>query len=467
MPTSHAISVLRRVLPGLALFAAVGVVYTPPVAARTPTAGAGTGGTTAVAQVAPDSVGPAGPAAAAEPGSELRVWLVTAGPGDAVWERYGHNAIRVLDTRTGRDVSYNWGIFDFQQVDFIPRFLQGRMLYMMAPFSTPAMIDAYARANREVVLQELSLTPAEKLELRNLAEINALPENRDYLYQYFLDNCSTRVRDLLDLVLDGRLRAHFADQPTQTSYRFHTRRLNQVDPFIYTGLDLLMGTPTDKPLSVWEEMFLPLTLRDEIRNVEVAREDGTTTPLVMDERIAAPSARPAEPDAPPGWLPFYAILGALLGALLAALGSTAARTSAALRRTILTAGVLWTLLGGIAGTILVLLLFTDHTFAYWNENLFLVHPLLLALAFTLPMAGRSEPWRRRARAVATVVLVVAVLGLLGQMVPISRQQNAMFLALFLPTHAGLWWGLRGHPTVGKSPTGKRGIRSLRPGSGRA
>ncbi|MDX1647259.1 MAG: DUF4105 domain-containing protein, partial [Longimicrobiales bacterium] len=135
----------------------------------------------------------------AEPGSELRVWLVTAGPGDAVWERYGHNAIRILDTGTGRDVSYNWGIFDFQQVDFIPRFLQGRMLYMMAPFSTPAMIDAYARADREVILQELDLTPAEKLELRTLAEINALPENRDYIYQYVLDNCSTRVRDLLDL----------------------------------------------------------------------------------------------------------------------------------------------------------------------------------------------------------------------------------------------------------------------------
>ena len=72
---------------------------------------------------------------AGEPGSELRVWLVTAGPGDAVWERYGHNALRVLDTRTGYDVSFNWGIFSFgQPVQFIIRFLQGRMVYTMAPF---------------------------------------------------------------------------------------------------------------------------------------------------------------------------------------------------------------------------------------------------------------------------------------------------------------------------------------------
>lgn len=421
MPTFPAISVLRRAVSGLALAAAVGTVHA----------------SMAVAQ--------------AEPGSELRVWLVTAGPGNAVWEHYGHNALRVLDTRTGRDVSYNWGIFDFQQVDFIPRFLQGRMLYKMAPFSTADMIAAYARADREVVLQELDLTPSEKLELRNLAEINALPENRDYIYQYFLDNCSTRIRDLLDLVLDGQLRERFADEPTGTSYRFHTRRLTRVDPLIYTGMDLLMGTPAEEPLTVWEEMFLPMTLRDEIRTMEVEREDGAAVPLVADEEVAAPSARPADADAPPGWLPFYAILGGLLGALFAALGSAAARRRAALRRTILAAGILWTLLGGIAGTIIVLLLFTDHTFAYWNENLFLAHPLLLALAFVLPMAGRAERWRRRARAVATVVLAVALLGLLWQMVPVSRQQNAMFLALFLPAHAGLWWGLRRRISGGAEP----------------
>mgnify|MGYP002623770427 CR=1 FL=1 len=104
-------------------------------------------------------------------------------------------------------MSYNWGIFDFEQVDFIPRFLQGRMLYMMAPFNTQAMIDAYGRANREIVLQELDLTPSEKLELRRLAELNALPENRDYTYQYFLDNCSTRAPDLLTRVLGAAIQA--------------------------------------------------------------------------------------------------------------------------------------------------------------------------------------------------------------------------------------------------------------------
>lgn len=390
---------------------------------------------------------------AQEPGAELRVWLVTAGPGDAVWERYGHNALRVLDTRTGRDVSYNWGIFDFDQVDFIPRFLQGRMLYMMAPFSTPAMIDAYARADREVVLQELDLTPAEKGELRDFAEINALPQNRDYAYQYFLDNCSTRVRDLLDRVLDGLLRESFAGVETGTSYRYHTRRLTQVDPLIHTGMDLLMGAPTDQPISVWEEMFLPLSLRDEIRSVLRTGPDGATRPLVLSEEVVVESTRPPEPRAPPRWLPLYVTLGMALGALFASAGTARVRSTTPLRRLVVAAATAWGLVGGVAGTMLVLLRFTDHTFAWGNENLFLANPLMLVLAVAVPLAAFRSEWESRAGRLAMLLAAVALLGLLWQLVPASTHRNAMFFVLLLPAHLGLAWGLSGRGSSGARDPG--------------
>ncbi|NNL31309.1 MAG: DUF4105 domain-containing protein, partial [Gemmatimonadetes bacterium] len=344
-----------------------------------------------------------------EDGAVLRVWLVTAGPGDAVWERYGHNAIRILDTRTGRDVSYNWGIFDFQQVDFIPRFLQGRMLYMMAPFPTQAMIDAYGRADREIVLQELDLTPAEKLELRNLAELNALPENRDYTYQYFLDNCSTRVRDLLNRVLGGAIQGAFGGVETGTSYRFHTRRLTQIDPLIYTGMDMLLGRPTDQPITVWEEMFLPLTLRDEIRGLTIERPDGSARPLVQSEEVAVTSARGPAAEAPPSWMWLYLLVGLALGGLFTMLGTGTAKGTV-VRRSILGLAIAWLLLGGVAGGILVFLLFTDHTFAYWNENLFLFHPLLLGLAVLLPASRLKPQWGVAAARVAAIVAGIAVVG---------------------------------------------------------
>ena len=378
-----------------------------------------------------------------EPGSDLRVWLVTAGPGDAVWERYGHNALRVLDTRTGYDVSYNWGIFSFgQPVEFIVRFLQGRMLYMMAPFDTRAMLGAYAQANREVVLQELDLTPTERLELQNFAQNNARPENRDYFYQYFLDNCSTRVRDLLDLTLGGRMEDVFGEEHTSTSYRWHTRRLTQVDPLIYTGMDALLGTPTDAELTLWEEMFLPLTLRDAIRDFDVVRADGSVRPLVLSEEIAVPSTRPAEEAGPPGWLWRFLFVGLLLGAVFASLALPAVRTSTTGRRIVYGAAAAWSGLFGLLGLILTGLLFTDHVFSTWNENLFLANPLLLLVAVSLPLSHLDPVWSRRARTASLVCATIALVGLLWQLAPLSGHQNGMFFALLLPGHLGLGWGLR-------------------------
>jgi hypothetical protein len=377
----------------------------------------------------------------AETGSSLRVWLITAGPGDAVWERYGHNAIRVLDTRTGRDVAYNWGIFDFQQADFIPRFLQGRMLYMMAPFQTQAMLDSYERADREIVLQELDLSPAQKFELQTLASLNALPENRDYTYQYFLDNCSTRVRNLLDRVLGGQLEGQFAAMPSGTSYRDQTRRLTQVDPLIYTGMDLLLGSPTDEPISVWGEMFIPMTLRDEVRTVTLLQPDGTVGPLVMNEVVAVESSRLKEPDGAPRWMAIYVLLGLTLGGVITSATLNRIRSTTVLRVAVAITSSVWSLVGGVIGTILLLLLLTDHTFAYQNENIFLFNPLMLLLSALIPLARRGERWRLRARALAMVIAGIAIAGLFWQLMPYSEHDNAIFFALALPAHLGLAYTL--------------------------
>ena len=390
--------------------------------------------------------GTANPAAGApseprERGDELRVWLVTAGPGDAVWEHYGHNALRVLDTRTGRDFSYDWGIFDFRQADFMARFLQGRMLYMVARQRTDVVLDFYRETDREVVLQELDLTPAEKAMLSDAASENALPRNRDFIYQYFVDNCSTRVRDLLDRVLGGALRREFEGQATGFSYRHHARRLTQVDPIVHTGADLALGTPADREISAWEELFLPLALRDRIRSVRITR-DGETRPLVRAEEVLYTSSRGPEPAAPPAWLGRYLALGLLMGVVFAAAGTPRARTSTGLRRSVLALAAGWSLAAGAVGTILVLLLATDHTFTWWNENLFLFNPLLLGLAVLLPLSTRSAAWRGRARALAAAVSVLGLAGLLWQLAPVSHQPNATFFALALPAHLGIAWSLQ-------------------------
>ena len=383
----------------------------------------------------------------AEPGSELRVWLITAGPGDVVWERFGHNALRVLDTSTGRDVAYNWGIFDFDQVDFVPRFLKGQMLYSMATFRAGPMVEAYARTGREIVMQELALRPAQRLALRDLAERNALPENRDYFYDYFLDNCSTRVRDLLDQVLGGSLSRRFAEAPSGTSFRYHIRRLTRTAPLLYTGMDVLLGIPGDRPISVWEEMFLPMTLRDAVRELTVVDADGVEGPLVVAEAVVAPGTGSSGPETPPSWFAAYLLLGLLLGGVLAWSGGLEARGARWGRYTFVAAGTLWSLVAGLVGTILVLVLFTDHDFMTWNENLFLLNPLSLALTVLVPLAIRRPGARLAAERLAVTVAGVAAVGLLLQALPGFRQENAIFFALVLPVHLGLWWALARRPAA--------------------
>src|SRR5688500_10567181 len=126
---------------------------------------------------------------APEPASSLTVYLVTMGHGDAMWEKFGHNAIWFRDTTSGLDVAYNWGIFDFDDAEFIPRFLKGDMRYQMDGFDGTPMIAFYAEGDRSVWAQELELTPTQKQELLTFARWNARPENRYYRYDYCRDNC--------------------------------------------------------------------------------------------------------------------------------------------------------------------------------------------------------------------------------------------------------------------------------------
>ncbi|MEQ9399083.1 MAG: DUF4105 domain-containing protein [Longimicrobiales bacterium] len=404
------------------------------------------------AQVAPVAGQPDG---AAVPGSELRVWLVTIGPGQAVWERFGHNAIRILDTRTGRDVSYNWGIFDFRQTDFVPRFLQGRMLYSMAPYDTQGMIAAYGRDGREVILQELALAPDRALALRDFVDRNALPENRDYFYDYFRDNCSTRVRDALDMALGGALARQFRGGTNGTTWRFHIRRLTEMDPFLYTGMDLLLGTPGDAPIGVWEEMFLPMTLRDALREVEVAGPDGTLRPLVASEQVVVPPTLPPESTRPPVWVHWYLLVGVLLGGVIYGSATAVARSGPDGRATgprvvLAVVGGAWEALAGVAGVILVAVLFTDHTFMYRNANLLLASPLSLVAAAGVVLAavrGRAPGW---SVAAAWVVVAVAASGMIVELLPGMAQTNAIFHALALPAHLGVVAALR-HLSAAQPP----------------
>ncbi len=383
------------------------------------------------------------PLQAQQPGQSLRVAVITIGPGAEVWERFGHNAIMVEDTTTGEARWYNYGMFDFNAADFWPRFLKGDMRYWMAGGDVRSELGAYIERNRSVWIQELDLTPPERLALKQFLEWNVLPANRFYHYDYYYDNCSTRVRDALDRVIGGAIKAQTEGLPSGTTFRAETRRLTESSLPVYIGIELGLGRHTDRPISEYEETFLPMALRDQLRHVTIADSTGARRPLVKTEETLFRSTDQPPPTQPPTWWPWFLLAGLITGMVLAVSGRVLANSQAARWCFGILAGT-WSLLAGLGGLMLAALwALTNHTATYANENLLQLCPLALALFFLLPrVLGRPLEAHPIAARLALVMVLASLAGLVIKLMPGVSQMNWEIIAFALPVNVGLAWGMR-------------------------
>ncbi|MCU0633979.1 MAG: DUF4105 domain-containing protein [Gemmatimonadaceae bacterium] len=354
-------------------------------------------------------------------GETHEVSLLTMAWGEEIWARFGHNAIRVRDRRSGFDMSYNWGMFDFDQPNFLSRFLTGDTKYWMAAFPSTPMLEAYARQGRAVREQRLDLRAGERGALLAFLEWNALEPNRYYRYDYYRDNCSTRVRDALDRVLGGALARALDPIATTGTWRSHTERLTAGVPLAYAGISIALGRNADRPLSTWQEAFLPVRFARALDSLRITRADGTAARLVTEAQVLVPATRPAEPEVAPRWSWWKSLATAAIVWLAVWLVARGRGIGAALT------GV-WYLLCGVLGTALFLAgTVTKHVpYMGTNASLLLVNPLHLVLAVLVPLAvwrlARGESalivWTRRLAIVSAVLAMASPLAFaaLGQSV---------------------------------------------------
>ncbi len=305
-------------------------------------------------------------AQAARADSGVIVELLTIGQGEEIFEKFGHNAIVIRDAATGLAAAYNWGVFDFNQPNFLGRFLSGDTKYWVAASPVQGSIDFYQSLNRTVEVQRLRFTSAQALALRNLVERNLLEENKYYRYDYYRDNCSTRVRDMLDQALGGALRGATESAPGDGSFRTHTQRLVAGSIAWYTGMTIALGRRADSTLSRWDEMFLPVKVRDRVRELMVAAPSGELVPLVIEERVAFRSTREAERAQAPQWTGAFFAAGALVAALVLLLARFAP-TGGAARAVLIAMGTGWGALAGVIGVVL-LLAATATRHIYWQQD---------------------------------------------------------------------------------------------------
>ncbi|MBK8256545.1 MAG: DUF4105 domain-containing protein [Polyangiaceae bacterium] len=313
-----------------------------------------------------------GRASAEVSGDDLKVYVLTFGPGDHAFFKFGHDAIWIHNEKApvtnplARDPVYNYGTFAFGDPALIPKFVRGRFMYWLSKQSIGTTKRIYQAENRSVEAQELNLTSAQKKALFEALEENAKEENKYYKYDYYRDNCATRVRDMIDRAVDGKFK-EASQAPASMTWRAHTLRLTQGDVVLSLALTVVMGSFIDRPLNEWEEMFLPAYVQTGLRKVKVQGPDGSEMPLVKAETVLVKSNRPPVPTQAPSWWMWMLLVGLLWGGAIFGTARVATKNLAArvgLSVLLFVAGFLC-ILG-------VLFLFvwvgTDHEVGYHNEN---------------------------------------------------------------------------------------------------
>lgn len=294
----------------------------------------------------------------------VRISLVTGSPGSDLYAQFGHSAIRVQDFKYNQDLVFNYGTFDFDTPNFYWKFVRGKLEYILSVGSTSRMIPYYEREGRSLTEQEILLDSAQQQRVLEFLRFNYQPENRGYLYDFFFDNCATRIRD----VFENELAPNFTYLDSDTvSITF--RQLLDIyiakSPWIDFGMDLVLGTPADQKADLRGQMYLPDFLSENLNRY--ARLDGK--PLLGKEILMTNAATTPTTHS---MLPTPSLVFSfLLATILVMTWSASSKVKLILDR------VLFTIVG-LAGVLMLFLwLGTDHQATKGNWNVLWASPLYM------------------------------------------------------------------------------------------
>lgn len=352
--------------------------------------------------------------AATDTTEKLRVSIITCYPGEEVYELYGHSAIRIMSERF--DSVWNYGMFDFREPNFVGRFVKGDLQYAVGGYPFAWFLPEYQATHRRVVEQELNLTDQEATNLRKALQINALPQNRKYPYDYVHNNCATRiwekVRDNLATPVE------YPQRSTYPTFRSAMRAYHSHYPWYSLGIDVALGFPIDTIINGDDELFLPEMLMQRLANS--SRRDGM--PLVSDTVVLNQGVEDATLPPTPWWQGpiFWAWIVAVAAVIYAAISQHKHRCFRIFE-------AIYFFIIGLAGIIVAyLVLLSTHAAASPNLLLAWLNPL----AWIVPICI----WSARTRMLAVAYLAANVIAIIfvGIVWPFQAQcGNAAFIPLLI------------------------------------
>lgn len=329
-----------------------------------------------------------------------RISLLTCDPGDELYMAFGHSAIRVLDNIKGTDYVFNYGTFNFNTPNFYGKFAGGRLDYMLSVSTYADFVATYTREKRSIREQVLNLSLEQEKYMVEFLQVNYLPERRYYRYDFFFDNCATRIRDAMDLVLGDKLvwNDEGADKSEKTFRNLIDEYVLNM-PWADLGIDLALGAVIDRDATAQEEQFLPDYMEKAFARASIVG-DGPTRPLVKENHVILdfPRQNATMPSLNPYWL-FWLV--AVVFTVITYIG---------FKRKRLFIGfdvALFSILG-ILGIVIFLLWFaTEHSATQWNWNILWAFPGHLILAFAL-LRKNLKPWVRHYLLAALILADAAV-----------------------------------------------------------
>ncbi|WP_111684019.1 lipoprotein N-acyltransferase Lnb domain-containing protein [Winogradskyella tangerina] len=301
------------------------------------------------------------------------VSVLTFGPGTSLNDAFGHNAFRIKDEDQSIDLVYGYGEYDFDAPNFYLKFARGKLNYMISRHRFRNIFYHYTNYNRTIDEQILNLTVEEKQRLFDFLENNYKPENRKYLYDFFYDNCATRIRDVSNIATNNKISYRSPKDFEQKTFRQLIHEHVNRNSWGSLGIDIALGSVIDRDANPYEYMFLPKYINAFF---ETAKIDSTKDLVKSSSNLY--TSKPKKTSNLFLISPFI-ILGLLaLGIIYLTYRDHKLNARSKWLDTLIFS------ITGVIGIFLLLLWFaTDHTTTGYNYNLLWAFPLNLLLLFQL------------------------------------------------------------------------------------
>ena len=347
------------------------------------------------------------------PPDSIEVSLLTCQPHDEVYSLYGHTALRWHNLRTGLDIAFNWGVFNFKAPHFVARFVFGLTDYELGAYPYNVFQEEYKHFGSMVTEQVLNLNGEEIMRLEGLLQQNLQSENRIYRYNYFYNNCTTKARDIIEQCVNGEVK--YAEREDFTpSYRDMVHEMTRNKRWAQWGNDLLLGINADQPTTLRQQEFLPHNLMYDFDRAQIY-ENGIYRPLVKERRIAVPAGvqiiKKEFPVTPIQYFCMMLVIGIIFFIMEWRKKGIYIYWDALLM-----------VISGVIGIVLFLMLFSQHPTVSLNLQIILFNPIHWLFLWPVIRGKKTIYWK--------ILAVLCVLFLIGGLFQ-SYTEGIWILALCL------------------------------------